>query len=76
MYEIHAAIKDTEIFPEWKTSLSPEQLGELGDKFEDIERDQFGNDGFENTVRQVAAIESSLGMADLGKFTAPHPPKL
>jgi len=71
MYRPHAAREDTVVFPAWKQVLTAAQLDEMGDKFEDIEREQFGEDGFENAVKQIAEIEASLGLADLGQFTAP-----
>ena len=74
MYQNHAAREDTIVFPAWKDALSAKELDELGDQFEDIERAQFGGDGFENAVREIGAIEQSLGLADLGQFTAPPPP--
>jgi hypothetical protein len=46
MYANHAAREDTIVFPAWKDALSDHQLDEMGDKFEDIEREQFGKDGF------------------------------
>jgi hypothetical protein len=46
----------------------------MNDKFEDIEHEQFGEDGFENAVKQISAIEKSLGLADISQFTAPPPP--
>lgn len=70
MYRPHAAREDTVVFPAWKDILSAEKLDEMGDKFEDIEHRLVGADGFENTVRQIAAIEAELGMADLAQFTA------
>ncbi len=70
MYRPHAAREDTVIFPAWKQTLTAAQLDEIGDKFEDIEREQFGEDGFENAVKQITEIEASLGLADLGQFTA------
>jgi len=73
MYRAHAAREDTIVFPAWKAALSERQLHEMGDKFEDIERQQFGRDGFGDAVNQIAAIEESLGLADLAKFTAPRP---
>jgi hemerythrin-like domain-containing protein len=73
MYRNHAAREDTVVFPAWKDALSAPQLREMGDKFEDIERQMFGHDGFEEAVKQIAAIEQSLGLADLAKFTAPPP---
>ena len=56
--------------------MTGEQLDEMNDKFEDIEHEQFGEDGFENAVKQIAAIEGSLGLADISQFTAPPPPKI
>ena len=75
MYRNHAAREDTVVFPAWKTALSERQLHEMGDKFEDIEKQMFGHDGFEDAVKQIADIEQSLGLADLAKFTAPPHPK-
>ena len=75
MYENHAAREDTIVFPAWKAALSERQLDEMGDLFEDIERAQFGKDGFEDAVARIARIEQTLGFADLVQFTAPPPPK-
>ena len=74
MYRHHAAREDTIIFPAWKKTLSAEQLGEMNEKFEDIEHQQFGKDGFDDAVAQIADIEGTLGLTDLSKFTAPPPP--
>lgn len=74
MYEHHAAIEDTIVFPAWKQTLNSEQLDEMNEKFEEIEHQQFGEDGFENALQQMIEIEQSLGMADLSRFTAPPPP--
>ncbi len=73
MYRPHATREDTIIFPAWKQALTAKQLDEMGDKFEDIEREQFGADGFESAVRQISLIEQELGLADLAQFTAPKP---
>jgi hemerythrin-like domain-containing protein len=75
MYRHHAAREDTIIFPAWKQTLSDEQLDEMNDKFEDIEHEQFGEDGFEDAVKQISDIEASLGLGDISQFTAPLPPK-
>ena len=75
MYRNHTAREDTIVFPAWKDALSERQLREMGDKFEDIERQTFGKDGFEDAVKQIAQIEQTLGFADLAQFTAPPPPK-
>ena len=76
MYRNHAAREDTIIFPAWKQTMTGEQLDEISDKFEDIETEQFGGDGFEDAVKQISAIEGSLGLADIAQFTAPPPPKV
>jgi hypothetical protein len=75
MYQNHAAREDTIVFPAWKEALSERQLREMGDKFEDTERQTFGKDGFEDAVKEIAQIEQTLGFADLAQFTAPPPPK-
>jgi hemerythrin-like domain-containing protein len=74
MYRPHAAREDTIVFPAWKRTLTAKQLDQMGEKFEEIERQQFGEDGFENAVKQIAAIESELGMVALSQFTAEPPP--
>jgi len=76
MYRNHAAREDTIIFPAWKQTMTDKQLDEMNDKFEDIEHEQFGEDGFEDAVKQISAIESSLGLADIAQFTASPPPKM
>src|SRR2546423_2098631 len=73
MYRAHAAREDTVIFSAWKQTMTAKQLDEIGDKFEEIEHQQFGEDGFEQAVRQISEIENSLGLSDLNQFTAPQP---
>jgi hemerythrin-like domain-containing protein len=73
MYEHHAAREDTIVFPAWKAALSGHQLEEMGEKFEDIEKKQFGKDGFEDAVKQIADIEQVAGLADIAQFTPPSP---
>ena len=75
MYQNHTAREDTIVFPAWKGALSERQLHEMGDKFEDIERQTFGKDGFDDAVKQIGQIEETLGLADLAQFTAPPPPR-
>jgi len=76
MYSNHAAREDTIVFPAWKETMTEKQLDEIGEKFEDIEHQQFGKDGFDDAVKQISAIETSLGLADITQFTAPPPPKI
>jgi len=70
MYDSHSAREDTIVFPAWKSTLSPEQFDEMSEKFEEIEHKQFGEDGFDKAVKEIAAIEKQLGLADLSQFTA------
>jgi hemerythrin-like domain-containing protein len=74
MYEHHAAIEDTVVFPAWKETLNAGALDEMNEKFEEIEYEQFGEDGFENALKQMVEIEQTLGLSDLAQFTAPPPP--
>ena len=75
MYQNHAAREDTIVFPAWKEALSERQLEEMGGKFEEIERQQFRKDGYEDAVAQIGQIEQMLGLADLAQFTAPPSPR-
>jgi hemerythrin-like domain-containing protein len=75
MYENHAAREDTVLFPAWKATMDDDEFDEVSDQFEEIEKQQFGEDGFETALKQIADIESALGLADLSQFTPPPPPK-
>ena len=74
MYENHTAREDTIIFPAWKKAIGEHAVKEMGDKFEDIEKQQFGGDGFDMAVKQIGEIEQTLGLTNLAQFTAPAPP--
>lgn len=75
MYRHHAAREDTIVFPAWKKTLSKDQLHDMSEKFEEIEHQQFGEDGFDDAVRHIGEIESSLSLADITQFTTPPPPR-
>jgi hemerythrin-like domain-containing protein len=76
MYEHHAAIEDTIVFPAWKEVIGAKEMDDLSEKFEDIEDEIFGGDGFEAAVTRMNEIEQSLGLANLETFTAPPPPHI
>lgn len=76
MYQHHAAREDTIVFPAWKETLTDEQLDQMGDKFEEIEDQTFGEDGYEAAVDQITDIEDGLGLSDISQFTPPPPPKV
>jgi hemerythrin-like domain-containing protein len=69
MYEPHEAREDTVLFPAFAKIVSRNEYDSLGEQFEDEEQRLFGEDGFEKMVDQVASIEKSLGIYDLGQFT-------
>ena len=69
MYEHHAAREDTIVFPAWKKTMSEHQLSEMGEQFEDIEKQQFGGDGFDKAVKEIGEIEQALGLAGIAQFT-------
>jgi len=73
MYEAHTAREDTIIFPAFKKAIGEKKYDELGEQFEDIERKEFGGDGFDMALDKIAEIERTLGVSDLAGFTAPAP---
>ena len=76
MYEHHAAIEDTILFPAWKKALGEHDYDEMGDKFEDIEKQTFGHDGFDDAVKKIARIEQEFDLSDLSRLTPPPPPQI
>jgi hemerythrin-like domain-containing protein len=76
MYQHHAAIEDTIIFPAWKRAITATQYDELSDQFEDLEHKMFGKDGFEDALSRIASIEQAFGLTDLAAMTPPAPPKV
>ena len=73
MYAHHAAREDTILFPAWRGTMSPAEYDEIGETFESLEEQQFGEDGYEAAVKQIAAAEEALGIADIAQFTPPSP---
>jgi hemerythrin-like domain-containing protein len=69
MYAPHAAREDTVLFPALHGLLGPHEYDALGDDFERREHQLFGGDGFGRAVSEVDAIERSLGIEDLARFT-------
>jgi hemerythrin-like domain-containing protein len=69
MYRPHAAREDTVLFPAVHALVHGSDYEALGDEFERREHAAFGDGGFEMVVAEVAAIERTLGIGDLDKFT-------
>jgi hemerythrin-like domain-containing protein len=76
MYHAHATWEDTVVFPAWRKTQSKNRLDELAKKFEEMERQQFGKDGFEDGIERMTRVEQMFGLADLSTYTAPKPPRL
>lgn len=73
MYQEHTAREDTVVFVAWKKMLSEQAYRARGEKFEAIEKQKFGHDGFDDAVKKITAIEHDLDIANLNDFTAPQP---
>ena len=69
MYEPHSAREDTVVFPAFHELITPEEFKKLGERFEEIEEQKFGKDGFTQIVNEVANIEKVLGIYNLAQFT-------
>lgn len=69
MYEPHEAREDTVLFPALHQIVSRHEYDSMGEEFEKKEHQLFGEDGFEKNVAEVAGIEKTLGIYDLGQFT-------
>ena len=69
MYRPHAARESTVLFPQLGSVVKPDEYDEMGETFEEIEHQKFGQAGFEGVVQKVAEIEKSLGIYDLASFT-------
>jgi hemerythrin-like domain-containing protein len=68
MYRAHAAREDTVLFPELRGLVGGKAYEELGEQFEDKEKQMLGEHGFERAVGDVAALERAFGVDDLAKL--------
>lgn len=69
MYRPHEAREDTVLFPQIRSFLSEKEFKELGEKFEDIEHELFGKEGFFGIIKRIEKIEKDLGIYKLEQFT-------
>ena len=69
MYRPHAAREDTVLFPAFHDLVGETAYHEVGEQFEDEEKKQLGNEGFEGAVAHVAKLEEQFGLSDLDQFT-------
>ena len=69
VYRRHAAWEDTVVFPAFRSITSAKDFAAVGETFEREEKKQFGPDGYEKIVAQVADLEKKLGIYDIQQFT-------
>lgn len=69
MYRPHESRENTVLFPKVRGLMSEKEFKEMGEKFDDIEHQLFGKNGYQNMVDKVAALEKELGIYNLEQFT-------
>jgi len=69
MYRPHAAREDTVLFPALRGLVGKHAYAELGEQFEDREKQVLGDHGFEHAVEEVAGLEQAFGLDDLARLT-------
>lgn len=69
MYRAHEAREDTQVFPMFHSLCTEKEYKEISNIFEEIEHSLFGQDGYENMLKRVIHIESTLGINDLNIYT-------
>jgi hemerythrin-like domain-containing protein len=71
MMRPHVAREDTVLFPAFRALVGGREIASLGEKFEALEHERLGKEGFEHTVSEVAEIEKQLGIDALTPFALP-----
>lgn len=69
MYRHHETREDTVVFRTFRTLLSKQEYGDIGEAFEKNEKKLLGEGGYDEVLGQVIALEKQLGIDDLAKFT-------
>lgn len=69
VFRPHIDREDTEMFPEFKTVVTPYEFYELGKKFKEIEYQKWGENGHKQMVDKITYVEKALGINDLDSFT-------
>jgi hemerythrin-like domain-containing protein len=69
LYRPHLAHEDTDIFPTLRSLVTPSEFDAISESLEEAERTKFGADGFEKTLRKVAALEKRFGTYDISQYT-------
>jgi hemerythrin-like domain-containing protein len=71
MYYPHISRENSILFRDLRKVTPPREYAEMGERFEQVEQERLGGEGYEKTLAQVVEIEKSLRINDLAKFT-PH----
>lgn len=69
MYTPHEAREDTELYPALHQLVSRNEYDSMGEEFEKIEHQKFGQGGFELYLSKVTDLEMKLGTWDLNQYT-------
>lgn len=69
VFRPHIDREDTEMFPEFKTVVTPYEFYELGKKFKEIEYQKWGENGHKQMVDKIIHVEKALGINELDSFT-------
>ena len=69
MYRPHMAREATDLFPALRHLVTADEYADMADDMEKRERQAFGADGFEKTVKKVAEVERVIGIEDIDVFT-------
>ena len=69
MYRPHMAREATDLFPALRHLVTADEYADMADDMEKRERQAFGADGFEKTVKKVAEVEKVIGIEDIDVFT-------
>ncbi len=65
VYTPHGLKEDTELFPAWRDSMSPEKWHEMNEKFHEAEKSYYGDIGESAVLKIVESIEKRLGVNEL-----------
>ncbi len=69
MYFPHISRENSVICRQFRSLLPAKEYDQLGDKFEDLEDQKLGAEGFEETLAQVEEIEQQLNIYDIARLT-------
>jgi hemerythrin-like domain-containing protein len=69
MYRPHLSRENSELFPRLSAIASRRAIGEIGEKMAIATRDALGEPGFAGPLRDLAEIERSLEIHDVGGYT-------